>query len=157
MNNLTHEELETLAQAYLDCRLTRLEEKELELVLYSSDISSPVIDEARRTMGIITLLSGGTARLRRSHVPRRRFTWLGWAAAAVGILLLSSLLYFPKMNVDGWGGTGDNMAVYVNGRHLTGDEAMMEALQAQDESRKMVRELCVEVKEDYNSNMKLIN
>lgn len=153
MNNLTHEELETLAQAYLDCRLTRLEEKELELVLYSSDISSPVIDEARRTMGITTLLSAAPASRRRLHVPRHRHSWIGWAAATAGILLLSSLVYFTRINA-GSPDNVDQMAVYVNGRQLTGHEALIEGLQSQEENMMLTRQLLAEVRDNYNQNIR---
>ena len=52
MENLTLQELEQLSQAYVDCHLSRLQERELELVLISTPISSPVIDEARALMDI---------------------------------------------------------------------------------------------------------
>lgn len=52
MENLTLQELEQLSHAYVDCHLSRLQERELELVLIRTHISSPVIDEARALMDI---------------------------------------------------------------------------------------------------------
>ena len=51
-DNLTLAELEMLAQAYLDCKLSRLQEKELEYVLMSCGLSSPLIDEVRECMAL---------------------------------------------------------------------------------------------------------
>lgn len=58
--NLSITELEALAKAYIDCKLSRQQEKELELVLLSSRHRSPLIDDCRRIMGLQELLVSTT-------------------------------------------------------------------------------------------------
>ena len=101
MKELSLKELEILAQAYLECRLSRLQEKELELILYDTDVTSPVIEEARRTMGVSTLLaevrdtSGRTLLLPR----RNRFAAAGWVAACVGMIARSAMIFLTGRNL----------------------------------------------------------
>lgn len=46
------EELEILANAYLDCRLSLLEEKQLALILANCPYDSPILSEARLSMDL---------------------------------------------------------------------------------------------------------
>lgn len=49
---LTLQETEQLCRLYMDCRLTVLEETELQYVLGKMPYSSPCIDEVRMLMGV---------------------------------------------------------------------------------------------------------
>lgn len=49
---LTLQETEQLCRLYMDCRLTVLEETELQYVLGRIPYSSPCIDEVRMLMGV---------------------------------------------------------------------------------------------------------
>lgn len=49
---LTLQETEQLCRLYMDCKLTVLEETELQYVLGKMPYSSPCIDEARMLMGV---------------------------------------------------------------------------------------------------------
>lgn len=51
-DKLTLQETEQLCRLYMDCRLTVLEETELEYLLGKLPYSSPIIDETRMLMGI---------------------------------------------------------------------------------------------------------
>lgn len=135
MNNeqykLTAAELEALSQAYLDCRLSRLQEKELELVLINSDASSPVIDEARETMGIATLMESVKSV---PALPRRNtFRWLNWCAAAACLtIMLGSALCFLRPDLSGASAADEaQYVVYVDGKRLSPEEAEKTALREQ--------------------------
>lgn len=81
-DNLTLAELEMLAQAYLDCKLSRLQEKELEYVLMSCGLSSPLIDEVRECMALSTLIASGKPAKKKRNIIR----WV--AAACVGAIAI---------------------------------------------------------------------
>lgn len=154
MNNLTLKELEILAQAYLDCRLSRVQEKELELVLYNTDMSSPVIDEARLTMGISTLMEAGR-KPRTLHLKQRR-RWFGaaaWAAASVGVLVIASLLYFSGSSFPSGNSDGEYVSVYVDGKPLSREDALAEAAMSQAASMAMMERMLAEAKADSERNM----
>lgn len=155
MNNLTLEELEILAQAYLDCRLSRVQEKELELVLYDTDLSSPVIDEARRTMGVTTLMEAGHTPRRTLRLKQRR-RWFGaatWAAASVGVLAVASLLYFTRGAFPSDNRDGEYVSVYVDGKPLSREDALAEAAMSQAASMAMMEQMLAEAKADSERNM----
>ena len=56
-NILTIEEVELLCRLYHECRLSVLEETELQLLLTHSPFSSPIIDETRALMNIALISS----------------------------------------------------------------------------------------------------
>lgn len=126
---LSLEELERLSRAYLDCRLSKLQEKELELVFLSSDISSPVIDEARETMGLTAVL-GSMVPVKR-HI-RFRFLWHRWIAVAACIAVMAVV----AIRFDAPLASGDSYAsevtVYVDGRRLEKDKARQIAAGTQE-------------------------
>ncbi|MDE6270223.1 MAG: hypothetical protein K2M12_05135 [Muribaculaceae bacterium] len=135
MNNEQHKftiaELEALSQAYLDCRLSRLQEKELELVLMNSDASSPVIDEARETMGIATLMESVKST---PALPRRKILrWINWCAAAACLtIVLGSALWFLRPDLGAAPAADDaQFVVYVDGKRLSPEDAEKMALREQ--------------------------
>lgn len=124
---LTLEELEALAQAYIDCRLTRLEEKELELVLMSSGFSTPLIDEARETMGLTTAVAQVP---RPKEVKARpRLLWLRISVAAACLALAVVTGY--RLGRSGVGEETAEVIVYVDGQRLSPDLAEVEAMKTQ--------------------------
>ena len=54
---LSVKELEELCRLYLDCRLTRLQERELHYVLLHTEASTELIDEVRGMMDFALRLS----------------------------------------------------------------------------------------------------
>lgn len=90
MEDLTLKELESLANDYFGCRLTRSEEAALARVLARSPLSSPLLDECRLEMGLEatlrharpTLAAQATAAASPQAAPSRRFRTLRWVSAA---------------------------------------------------------------------------
>ncbi|MDE5811420.1 MAG: hypothetical protein K2H61_03825 [Muribaculaceae bacterium] len=135
--NLTIEELDSLARAYLDCRMTKLEEKELELVLLSTGLSTPAIDEARETMGIVATIAS-PAKSTKLIYSRRRQRWLRplTVAASIAIVAAVAIGIFNKTTL--LNDNSESYTVYVNGNRLSGDLAQQKALQTQAECMKLL-------------------
>lgn len=123
IDNLTIEELEILSRAYLECRLSKIQEKELQLVLASVDFSSPVIQEARETMGIISEWEA------MKPIPRIRrkpeFKVLRWCAAAACVIVLIGVAVRLNTSVGLINNVSEDsgITVWVDGRCLSEDEA----------------------------------
>lgn len=80
------DELDVLCRLYMDCKLSVLEEKELEYILCRTTITSPLIDDVRALMNIQAL---STAPIRK---PVKKVWFLrlisGIAASVAGIICL---------------------------------------------------------------------
>lgn len=154
-NIFTKEELEALSRAYLDCRLTRLQEKELELVLLSIGISSPVIDEARETMAVATALESPAPRRRAKRFPAVR--WMQWGAAAACFALVAT--FAVRMNHGAPACADSSMAVvvYVDGQRLSGDQAMRKAMETQSSCMAMLERTVSNAQAVKNESMKILN
>lgn len=130
---LTLQELEELSRAYLDCRLSRTEEKELELLLYTFGASSPVIREARASMGIETLIAASPVRLKRRP-------WLRWiagvAACAMALLGIAITVRLIPREPE----PEAYVCVIVDGRVLSPGEAERTAAEIQSHSLAMLNE-----------------
>lgn len=114
-DRLTLQELETLCKMYMECRMSVLEEAELEYVLRTTGRTSAVIDETRQLMGISRkiMMAAGNKTLR----PRRKFNpWLCGAAASVAILIAG-------ISVFNFRASSYECVAYVSGREITGADA----------------------------------
>lgn len=130
-NMFTQKELEVLARAYLDCRLSKLQEKELELLLASSDVSSPIIDEARDTMMATTMLEAAApARPASRQAPVRR-PWRWAAAAAVVLAAGVGLGLWRHAAGQAVGLDSAPCIVYVDGERLDPEAAAASAMATQ--------------------------
>lgn len=153
----TAEELEALSKAYLDCRLTKLEEKELELVLLSCDASSPIIDEARETMGIMAAYEKATPQRHKHSYKTARFTR---AAAAIGIIMMMSLAIAPFWkNAEYKDNSADSfaVAVYIDGERLSPEIAVSKAEETQAMCMAMLEQTVNKAKALQNENTKILN
>lgn len=146
-------DLEMLAQAYLDCRLSRREEKELALVLAVSEADSPLLAEARETMGIEMRMaeSGNTggALLVRAGRRHRRAWRLGAAAACVALLAGAAWMQLRPAEPD--------VIVVIGGRELSGSAARAEASRMEAEDMRMMRELMADAERQQAENIALLN
>lgn len=121
--DLTQEELNMLSEAYLECKLSKIQEKELELVLASTDITSPIIEEAREIMGIMTAVDALRLQKRNGQSVRKR--WFLWSIAAC----VACIVIVSAAKTDLWGILDSNavgnqdLIVYVDGRRITGEVA----------------------------------
>lgn len=123
---LTLQETEELCRLYLECKLSLLEETELQYVLSKMTYSSDVINEARESMIAEGLIAENKV-LRKKKKPK----WLGWSvgiAASVAFLFPVAMFLFNHNIERGEymaGNDADNGEVviaYVNGKRL-GPEA----------------------------------
>ena len=145
---LTLQELEELSRAYLDCRLSRAEEKELELLLLSTPISTPILREAHNAMGIESLLAAVPA----GH--RRRHRWLLRAAACAAILVASAvMIHLVRQPAVG----GDYVCVVVDGHELAVDQAARAAAEIQRNSMAMLAEAMQEACADQTASLSTMN
>ena len=136
--NFTPDELEALARAYLDCRLSKLQEKELELVLMSTELSTPTIDEARETMGIVTSIASPSETTQSTATRRRRQRLLRplMAAASIAVMAAVALGIFHKTTLQS--DSSESYIVYVNGNQLNGELAQQKALETQAQCMKLL-------------------
>ncbi len=127
--NFTIDELDKLCGLYMDCKLTVLEEKELEYILSKTSLTSTSIEEVRRLTGIQTLKSTLS-----NPIKRKRFInwWIptGIAASIALILCVGVAFLHPGNSISS--GSNDYIA-YVNGQEIRGDVAKA---QIESETRK---------------------
>lgn len=148
IESLTLNDLEQLAQAYLDCRLTRLEEKELELVLASSQLSSPTINEAREQMALTSLMAESHSRRR---VAKRRFIRFGSIAACLAALIIGGTMLIAP--------TEPQVSYYVciNGQELHGEAAKRYALETEQRMEQLQQEMLNQALAIEKENERLLN
>lgn len=146
-DNLTLAELEMLSQAYLDCRLSRLQEKELEYVLMSSGLSSPLIDEVREYMELSTLIAS------EKPAERRRGVFRVAVAACLGALAIFAATALLVHNEP-----ADNyLCVIVDGDKLPDDKAMEIALETRMKSLEMFNRIVEEADMERNVSIRTMN
>lgn len=148
IESLTLNELEQLAQAYLNCRLTRLEEKELELLLASSPLSSPTINEAREQMALTSLMAESHSR---RCVAKRRFIRFGSIAACLAALIIGGTMLIAP--------TEPQVSYYVciNGQELHGEAAKRYALETEQRMEQFQQELLNRALAIEKENERLLN
>ena len=115
--NLTLQDTEQLCRLYMECKLSVLEEKELQYVLTKLPYSTPCMNETRVLMGVALPPA--------NKIPAcRRFT-LWKAAASVAVISAIGLTLF---NIQYGHGT-DSPAVciaYTNGNILSEEQAILQ-------------------------------
>lgn len=149
---LTIQEIEQLCQAYLDCCLSRQQEKELELVLLCTDYTTPIISETRSIMGLSTLISHYKTNVIKKTKPRI-FKYAGIAACVATIAL--SLLYIlldsqPIEDVN-------EVYVFVDGKELTGYVAQTVSNETEEETMNMYRSIIKEVEDEQRLSEQYMN
>ena len=97
-DEFTLKELEQMAQAYLDCELSLRSEKELELVLTTTELSSPILNEARIEMGITSVINEANEKreIKRRRYKRMLLRLSGVAACMATIITVASILFTPS-------------------------------------------------------------
>lgn len=148
--NLSKEELEILAQSYLDCKLTRLQEKELEWVFLNSPLSSPLIDECRKAMRVENLLDSPQSSKSAYECPKpahfriRPIVYKLSAAASVVLIIACSVILFTRawLKNDTSSALSDiDVSVYVHGKVLNPNDALSRAIATQQQSMAMLAEI----------------
>lgn len=159
-------ELEALVKAYLDCKLSRQQENELELVLLSSRHRSPLIDDCRRIMGLQGLLVSTT---KSDSTDDKKITSPSWwrisiyrigAAASIAILVLISVILWNKDKENGakyLSQSNAEVSVYVNGEKLGQSDALFVALKSQQQSMLMLNEIINELRQEESMSLQQMN
>lgn len=119
--NLTVDELDELCRLYMDCKLSVLEEKELEYVLSQTSLTSPSIEEIRSLMGVLPVCSLKQARAKRNW---NRRLFLDIAASVV--IIISVAIYFvsPQENMLKHNGSPIFITAYCHGQQLNEHDAI---------------------------------
>lgn len=112
---LTLQETEQLCHLYMDCKLTVLEEVELQYVLGKLPYSSQCIDEVRMLMGVSIQMHTRKSVKKRYGWFNRKIT-LG-VAASVAILFAIGIALFKNQAVNDNYSSGIYIA-YANGQEL---------------------------------------
>lgn len=120
--NLTIDELDHLCRLYMDCKLTVLEEKELEYILSTSTLTSSSVDEVRALMNV-QLLPRPDKTLRKKSF--RYWKYIAGAAASLAVLLtvaISIVSSWPSGYHDTQ--SGCSIVAYSKGKRLSDKEAV---------------------------------
>lgn len=120
---LSLEETEQLCRLFMECKLTLLEEAELQYVLGKLSYSSPVIEESRKIMDISLAyeLKRTERAITKPNEKKKFIRKILFAAASVAILLsvgIPTYLHF-KQESDLY------CQVFSNGQEVSGDKAMV--------------------------------
>lgn len=161
-SNLSLPELEALARAYLDCSLSRLEEKELTLILAESEYDSPVLSEARMSMGIE--LSMASAKMG-SHAAAPKRTGTSFSKARrrrimriCGVAACVAVLFGVGLTMSNHRGTHDTqLEVVVDGKKLSGNMAEVYASEMQAEHMEMMYGMLADAERGMAENMSLLD
>lgn len=124
---LTLQETEQLCRLYMDCRLSVLEETELQYVLGMVPYSSPCIDEVRMLMGVSTTLIKAKKTPKKWYFRFSRKAIVSIAASiailvAVGVSLFRNGHITPDSALPNDNNT--YIAAYSHGERLNGADAI---------------------------------
>lgn len=120
--NLSVDELDKLCHLYMDCKLTVLEEKELEFVLTQSSFTSPVIEEVRSLMAITYLP--------KQKKPIYKTSFLNWkyisgVAASLAVMFsIAYYLFFYQSSILQDNNSSAHVYAYHHGERLNDKEAV---------------------------------
>ena len=120
--HLSLEEAERLCGLYMECRLSLLEETELQYVLGKLDYSSPVIDEARTLMDISLshhIINDGSEPTPAVGKRKWKMKHTAAAASAAAVLALGASLWISKGSHEDY-----YCQVFENGREMGRNTAL---------------------------------
>lgn len=142
---LTLQETEQLCRLYMDCRLTVLEETELQYVLGKMPYSSPCIDEVRMLMAVAIPMT-----VKKSS--KKRFAWFNrktaiGIAASVTILFVGGLTLFNNPAVNDKDSSGVYIA-YANGQEVSQELSVQQVKSDMDQADEFLKHIAkLEVQE----------
>lgn len=126
-SKLTLQETELLCSLYMDCKLSVLEETELQYVLSKTDYHSPLIDEVRTLMRIELSTANKTFE---KVEPKKKWTWAkrtfySGIAASIVILLGIGLSTYHTSSTS-HNSSASYYLAYANGHRLSDEEARLQ-------------------------------
>lgn len=152
--NLTFQEIEQLCYAYMDCQLSKQQEKELELVLLCSDLTSPIIAEVRALMGVSTLMAITNTQTKVIKKAKPQIFKYSGIAACIATLVLCSVYFFRSTNSTEI--TGD-VYVCVDGKVLTGHTAQIVVDATEQQTMNMFQSIIEDVEYEKRLSEQYIN
>ncbi len=150
---MTTDELNELCHLYMDCKLSVLEEKELEYVLSRTSLTSPAIEEVRRLTEIQSLKPAST-----KPVVKKRFpNWwsISGIAAGVAVVLCIGLAFLHQDNPGS--SVPYSCIAYVNGQEIKGDAAMELIESEQRKAEDFINRMAELDKEEQNKIEQFMN
>lgn len=155
--NLTIEELETLCNLYMECKLTPLEEVELEFVLQNTNLQSPLITDVKKIMGLEEFkFIKSISQTRRNFRKNKWIKLIPGIAASILIMALVSSYIISSYQISSSPET-IYCRVYSNGHQIDYDEALeianknLEKMVAFEEKIKMIQIREKEKIEEFNN------
>ena len=119
---LSLQETEELCRLYMECRLSVLEETELQYILEKIPYSSPIIDQTRESM-----IAEGILVKKRNRHKKTVFHRICWTAGIAASLIIILTLSIKIQNADCGNIYADNessdnfVIAYIGGEKLTPD------------------------------------
>lgn len=125
-DKLTVAELDELCRAYMDCRLSVLEEAELEYILSHTTLTSANIEDVRSLMGIpYSPESLSEPSLTPTRNKKKIWNWRSFSAAASIIAILFSVtFYFMSGSISKATDNDFYVVAYNHGKQLNEAEAL---------------------------------
>lgn len=152
--NLTYHEIEQLCHAYLDCQLSKRQEKELELVLLCSDFTSPIIAEVRALMGLSTLMAMTNPKAKVVKKAKPQIFKYSGIAACIATIALCAGYYFSSTSSTEING---DVYVCVDGKVLTGHTAQIVVNNTEHETMNMFRSIIEDVENEQRLSEQYMN
>lgn len=124
-NKLTVDELDELCRLYMDCKLSVMEEKELEYILSRTSISTPLIDDVKAVMSVHLL-----PKTTETTGKTRYLNWKLVSGIAASIALIFSVSYlFYTSHPSNLSDVDYEVSVvaYNHGKRLSESQAMAAA------------------------------
>lgn len=132
--HINQQDLERLADAYFDGRLTRAEESDLRKVLAYTDCDSPALRTARAAMGVERAMLRHPATEPRRQ--RHAWPWLSVAASVTVLAVVGALAIFTEHRPG-----APEIAVYCRGEAIADPAEAIEMARAEmTESQVCMRE-----------------
>lgn len=146
-------ELEELVRLYMDCRLTRGEERDLVIVLGRSSLHTPLLDEARFMMGLEITMK---RQARKKQIwTRVKMRWMAVAASLAVVMAIGISLLTSKGRADDAGDM--EYAVYMRGHKVT-DSTMARQIAEKElmEKNRFIAEMKAVEAKNLNESRQLI-
>ena len=155
--NLTIEELETLCNLYMECKLTPLEEVELEFILQNINLKSPLINDVKKIMGLEEFkFIKSISQTRRNFRKNKWIKLIPGIAASILIMALVSSYIISSYQISSSPET-IYCRVQSNGHQVDYDEALeranknLDKMVAFEEKIKMIQIREKEKIEEFNN------
>lgn len=119
---MTVQELDELCRLYMDCRLSVLEEKELEYILCHTTLSSPRIDDVRALLNVqLLLVNAGEIKPRKKSLNWRMISSV---AASIAVIICLINVFSGSVEPHSFDKNQIYVAAYSDGHRLCESEAI---------------------------------